>query len=90
MKQMRDTVATLPAVFPVDCAGDNYGCADRPPGDRVGMRTSRFISRTAGNSNVRGCAATARIAAPTAAYAESSRARRSRGVFRWLDRAGCR
>ncbi len=90
MKQMRDTAATLPAVFPLDGAGDNYGCADRPPGDGVGVRASPFISRPAGNSNVRGHAATARIAAPTAAYAESSRARCSRGVFGRLDRTGCR
>ena len=59
MKQMLDTAATLPPVFPLDCAEDNYGCAER----------------SAGIPNVRRLAATVRIAPPAAAYAESGRAR---------------
>ena len=89
MKQML-AAAMLPPVFPLDCAEDTYRCADRPPEGRAGVRTSRFIVRSAGNSNVRRRAATVRNAGPAAAYAESSRARCPRSAFRCLDRTGRR
>lgn len=90
MTQMPDTAATLPPVFPLDRAEDNYGCADRPLEGRAGVRTSRFSLRSAGNSSVRRFAATVRIATPAAAYAESSRVRCSRSAFRCLNRTGRR
>lgn len=90
MKRMLDTAATLPPEFPLDCAEDTYECADRPPEGRAGVWTSRFILRSAGNSNVRRFAATVRMATPAAAYAESSRARCPRTVFRCPDQTGRR
>jgi hypothetical protein len=85
MKQMLDTAAPPPPVFPFDCAGDDCGCADRRPEDTAEVLTSRVILRSARNSNVRRRAAAPRTAASIAAYAESGRARCSRGAFRCQD-----
>lgn len=70
MKQMIDTIST----FPLDCAGDNVGRADRRRGDTPRVRSPRFILCPAGNSSAGRGAATARTLAPTEAYAESSMA----------------
>jgi len=61
MKQMRDTIATLPPVFPLNRAGYNFGRPDRSPGDTLQARNARLPLRSAGSSSA-GRSAAARIA----------------------------
>jgi hypothetical protein len=70
MTQMRDTIATLPAVFPLNRAGYNFGRPDRRPGDTL---NARLPLRSAGSSSA-GRSAAARIANPTGTYVESGMA----------------
>lgn len=74
MKQILDTISTLPPVFPLACAGDNFGCPDRRPGDTLRVRNPRIILRPTGNSSASRRAATAHAVPPTETYAESSMA----------------
>lgn len=74
MKQMLDTISTLPPVFSLDSAGDNLGGPDRRPRDTLRVRNSRIILRSAGNSSASRRAATAHAVSPAETYAESSMA----------------
>jgi hypothetical protein len=74
MKQMRDTVEMLPAVFPLNRAGYNFGRPDRRPRDTLQAANARLPLRSAGSSSA-GRPAAARVANPTETYVESSMAR---------------
>jgi hypothetical protein len=73
MKQMLDTISTLPPVFPLNHAGYNFGRPDRRPANTLQARNARLPLRSAGSSSA-GRSAAARIANSAETYVESSMA----------------